>query len=109
MLTNQQILSASFSDILFQDRNKAYGAYLLRKEYTNHMKWALGAMIGICIAVFAYYFSNPLSDNFKVNGEYIPGTVEFIQPPPPPVPLPPPPPPPPAGGDCGAVAAGSVA
>lgn len=96
MLTKQQILSASFTDILFQDRNKAYGAYHLRSEYTYHMKWALGVMIGICIAAFAFYFSNPLSGNLNVNREYIPGTVELIQPPPPLVPLPPPPPPPPA-------------
>ncbi len=54
MLNCNEILSASFADILFQDRNKEYGAYRLRKDYPRHMGIALAAMAvltGICVGV----------------------------------------------------------
>ncbi len=94
MLTTQQILSASFNDIVFQDRNKGYGAYLLRKEYHLHMRWAIGVMAGICLAAFAFYFMGLLSGNKKIVREYNPGPVTLIQPAIPSIPLPPPPSPP---------------
>lgn len=92
MLTDQQILAASFNDILFQDRNKGYGAYQLRNVYNRHMGVALGAMIGVCLASFAFYFSGPLSGGFQPPQAYDPGVVTLIQPPPPVPALPPPPP-----------------
>lgn len=52
MLNCNEILSASFADILFQDRNKEYGAYRLRKDYPRHLCIALAAMaafMGICV------------------------------------------------------------
>jgi protein TonB len=95
MLTTQQILSASLNDIVFQDRNKGYGAYLLRREYTNHLKVALGAMLMLCMAAFVFYFMGPLSSHSKTEKAYNPETVTLFQPPPPNIPVPPPPPPPP--------------
>jgi len=41
-MTNNEILHADLLDILFENRNKAYGAYALRKNYKHHLKWALG-------------------------------------------------------------------
>ncbi|MBZ4189971.1 energy transducer TonB [Niabella beijingensis] len=46
-----KILSASFLDILFDGRNKAYGAYELRNTYNRRLVKALGAT-GLVIAVF---------------------------------------------------------
>lgn len=41
-MTNNELLKASLLDILFDGRNKEYGAYALRRDYGLHMKWALG-------------------------------------------------------------------
>ena len=41
-MTNKEILHADLLDILFENRNKAYGAYALRKNYNNRLQWALG-------------------------------------------------------------------
>ena len=46
-----KILSASFLDILFEGRNKAYGAYELRNTYNRRLVKALGAT-GLILAAF---------------------------------------------------------
>jgi len=47
-MTNKEILQADLLDILFENRNKAYGAYMLRKNYRHRLRWALG--IGLSLA-----------------------------------------------------------
>ena len=47
-MTNKEILHADLLDILFENRNKAYGAYALRKNYNYRLRWALG--IGLSLA-----------------------------------------------------------
>lgn len=44
-MTNQNILTADFLDILFENRNKAYGAYILRKYYDRRLMQSLGIML----------------------------------------------------------------
>jgi protein TonB len=44
-MTSNEILHSDFLDILFDNRNKTYGAYLLRKNYGSRMGWSLA--IGI--------------------------------------------------------------
>jgi protein TonB len=44
-----KILSADILDILFDGRNKEYGAYDLRKTYNNRIKIAMGGMFLICL------------------------------------------------------------
>lgn len=41
----------SFDDIVFANRNKEYGAYVLRKKYTRTM--ALSIILGVLIIVMA--------------------------------------------------------
>jgi protein TonB len=97
MLTQQQILIASLNDIVFQDRNQAYGAYLLRNAYNHHLKIAIGVMLGLCLSAFVFYFNGLSSGGLKDVSIFKPGPdVELINPPIPAIPLPPPPPPPPA-------------
>lgn len=48
-MTNKEILRADLLDILFENRNKAYGAYALRKTYSHRLQWALG--IGLSFAL----------------------------------------------------------
>ena len=46
-MTNKEILQADLLDILFEHRNKAYGAYALRRNYNDRLHWALGISLGI--------------------------------------------------------------
>ena len=50
METNK-ILKSDFLDILFEGRNKEYGAYELRKTYTKRLTIALVTMIAVCLVV----------------------------------------------------------
>src|SRR6185436_9180761 len=45
-------MSADFLDILFEGRNKEYGAYELRKTYNRRMIRSLLVMLGICLLIF---------------------------------------------------------
>lgn len=46
-MTNNEILHADLLDILFENRNKAYGAYALRKNYNHRLQWALGISLSL--------------------------------------------------------------
>ncbi len=47
-----KIVNADFLDILFEGRNKEYGAYELRKTYNRRILIAIGVMVAVCILVF---------------------------------------------------------
>jgi len=47
-----KILTADFLDILFEGKNKEYGAYELRKTYNRRITIAVAIMIAICILAF---------------------------------------------------------
>jgi protein TonB len=49
-MTNNELLNASFIDIIFDGRNKEYGAYELRKEYSRRLLISLG--VGILLILF---------------------------------------------------------
>ena len=51
-----KILSADILDIVFEGRNKEYGAYELRKTYNRRLMIALGGMVGLFVLAFAGYF-----------------------------------------------------
>ncbi|CAN5221143.1 energy transducer TonB [soil metagenome] len=96
-----QYLKADLLDILFEGRNKDYGAYDLRKTYNRRITIALVSMIAIFVMVFV---ASVIAKNIGPEDELIEMkvsdvTLEQIQPnePPPPPPPPPPklPPPPP--------------
>ena len=46
-MTNKEILQADMLDILFEHRNKLYGAYALRKTYKRRLGLALGIALSI--------------------------------------------------------------
>jgi periplasmic protein TonB len=58
-MTAQQILEADLLDILFENRNKEYGAYVLRRDYPSHLKKAVGLMLLLVIALCVYVLSQP--------------------------------------------------
>src|SRR5689334_8948675 len=55
-MTNNQILQADMLDILFEHRNKLYGAYALRKTYSNRLGKALGIALVIALAFIIFSF-----------------------------------------------------
>ncbi|RZK91730.1 MAG: hypothetical protein EOO62_34080, partial [Hymenobacter sp.] len=42
------VFPASLDDLVFEGRNKAYGAYQLRQAYNGHVRKALSTIIGLC-------------------------------------------------------------
>jgi len=59
-----KILSADLLDIVFEGRNKDYGAYALRKTYVKRITTALLVTLAIIIAAFGASF---LASNLKAN------------------------------------------
>ncbi|RYU83857.1 energy transducer TonB [Hymenobacter persicinus] len=103
-MDNTQLARASFDDIVFEGRNKAYGAYVLRRLYGSHVTRALL----IAVAIFAIMVSFPLiarmfadkdvkqdDKMLKVNELMEAPPLDETKPPPPPPPPEAPPPPPP--------------
>jgi periplasmic protein TonB len=57
-MTNKEILQASMLDILFEHRNKLYGAYTLRKNYSNRLGVALGVALSAVLLFVLMSFIN---------------------------------------------------
>ena len=53
-MTKQQVYAAPMDEIVFEHRNKTYGAYVLRKLYDKHVTRALILAIAILLAGLAY-------------------------------------------------------
>ncbi|GAA4307324.1 energy transducer TonB [Nibribacter koreensis] len=104
MDNSNYLATASLDDMVFEGRNKEYGAYRLRKIYNNHIN--RGIVIAIALSVLA--LGAPVvrkalfgeSDVVKAPPKITvvdleaPPSVEKVVPPPPPPPDAPPPPPP---------------
>lgn len=93
----EDILKSDFLDILFDGRNKLYGAYDLRRAYPNHIRKAGIIALFLVIGILAYptikaYITKILPAEKPVIKE-----IEYsdLAPPPPMENEPPPPPPPP--------------
>src|SRR5438309_9418573 len=93
-----KILSADVLDIIFERRNKDYGAYELRKTYNKRLVTSLAIVAALCALLFiGYIVSNLLGDkdNAKnvvvqdVQLEEIKQEEKKEEPPPPPPPKPP--------------------
>ncbi len=61
-MTSNELLHASLLDIIFNNRNKEYGAYALRKSYNNRLLLSLvtGLFIGFFFIVASSLFSEPV-------------------------------------------------
>lgn len=96
-----KILSADVLDIIFEGRNKEYGAYDLRKTYNKRLITSLLIVGALCLLLFIGYLASALlanNDNSKkvdvsdVKLEEIKQEEKKEEPPPPPPPKPPDPP-----------------
>ncbi len=93
-MKTQRTFITQMDEIVFEHRNKMYGAYLLRKLYHKHLSRALMMALALLFAGLAY----PLVSNYYSHGgaRHIgnDGTAELMplpEPPPEAIPLPPPP------------------
>jgi protein TonB len=96
-----KILSADILDIVFEGRNKDYGAYELRKTYNKRLAIALIVTASVILLMFGgYVLSNVLADKDDAKNvvvqdlqlEEIKQEEQREEPPPPPPPKPPDPP-----------------
>lgn len=58
----REIQHSTLLDIVFDNRNKAYGAYVLRKQYHNRLTVALLISVTISIIIFVILESRPLEE-----------------------------------------------
>lgn len=103
----QSILKADYLDIIFDKRNKTYGGYELRKNYTQRAAKATGVVLTVLLLIlgintFASRFRGEEQIVLNDRGpheltqviEEVPKTHDAIKPPEPPTPEPPSPEPP---------------
>jgi protein TonB len=84
-----------FDDLIFESRNKEYGAYQLRKKYNSVLIAGIifASVIG-CSAVIIPFVINPVDEHILGGGRSVQVTMESLQPPPEEIYVPPAPPPP---------------
>lgn len=89
-----KIMNADFLDILFDGRNKEYGAYELRRSYNKRLTVAITAMILIALMIFlGSVISKEAEKNKKAKMEVQDVKLEEVKEQPKNEPPPPPPPP----------------
>lgn len=97
-MANEKIKAPAFDDIVFEDRNKEYGAYTLRKRYNRTVIIAM--LVGIIIiatAIITPYLNAKALENrskraerqVEIKMENLDQPNEVVAPPPPPPPPPP--------------------
>lgn len=99
-MDTNKILSADVLDIIFEGRNKDYGAYELRKTYNKRLAMSLIIMAGAIALIFIFYLVSNAVGNSNKNKNVVVQDVQLQEvkqeekkepPPPPPPPKPPPP------------------
>lgn len=75
-MTNKEILQANLLDIVFEHRNKNYGAYALRKTYPQRLQWALGICLGFSLLLLMINFMGKKTDGTE--GPIDKGVIQFI-------------------------------
>jgi len=96
-MAKEKIRVPAFDDIVFESRNKEYGAYRLRKKYSRNL--LIGLAIGIVImgtaVITPYLNAKALVNQQKRDERQVEITMENLDQPTETVAPPPPPPPPP--------------
>jgi protein TonB len=97
-MANENVKAPSFDDIVFEERNKEYGAYKLRKKYNRTVLVALliGTIIIATAIITPYINAKALENRAKRAERQVEIKMENLDQPNDVVAPPPPPPPPPA-------------
>lgn len=95
-MDSNEILKADLDDLLFEGRNKSYGAYVLRKLYDKHLKrGTLLAAILFLLIIFSPVIVGKIGEALRKKDDLVMKEVTLAEPPPIDPNQPPPPPPPP--------------
>jgi len=94
-MTKQKVYTAPMDEIVFEHRNKTYGAYILRKLYNKNMNRALLLAVIILLAGLAYPLASSYYAQKRANYIEKVANAEFMDMDKPKEEAPPPPPPPP--------------
>lgn len=78
-MKSEQILKADLLDILFENRNKAYGAYSIRRAYPSHLKKALGIMLLMVVIASLYVMSKPKKASHRMISIVLPPDHELAE------------------------------
>ena len=102
-MDSAKVLKSDFLDILFDGRNKDYGAYDLRRQYNKRVRNAIIGTVSLFVIFFAAYMisqwvsasegnntKKPVIQEIKMEDVKLPDDPK-TPPPPPPPPAPPPP------------------
>ncbi len=97
-MENQLKNVPSFDDIVFENRNKEYGAYSIRKKYNRTVIWAIlvGVIIVSTAIITPYVMATVSQKRLKKDERVVEAQMENLDQPDQTVAPPPPPPPPPA-------------
>src|SRR6188472_1272831 len=69
-MTPEAILRSDVLDIIFENRNKQYGAYTLRREYNRRLIMALMIMLmAVLLLILSSFYKKPGPDVFFVSPE----------------------------------------
>jgi protein TonB len=99
-MTHRSESELILDNIVFEDRNKEYGAFSIRKSYNSHLKISILIAAAIFCAAIILPVLASLFKKQEVKEEFVMKEVVLTEPPPldetkpPPPPTPPPPPPP---------------
>lgn len=77
-MKSEQILKADLLDIIFENRNKAYGAYSIRKAYPSHLKKAMGMMLLMVVIGSLYVMSKPKKPSQRVTTVIMGPDIELV-------------------------------
>ncbi len=85
LISKFNLYETGWLDLVFEDRNKAYGAYDLRKHYGGNMVKAMGITFSGVALLFAAYFLLRTAPHFVHMTEVVndPNIIHVVQPPPP--------------------------
>ncbi len=77
-MTSNEILHADLLDILFENRNKEYGAYALRKNYDKRMGTAM-MILFMSIIIFSFFTLAGSNRNTKsLSVAFLPDTITIL-------------------------------
>lgn len=81
IMKTDQILKADILDIIFEHRNKDYGAYALRRHYSERVYKALGIIfiVALIVGSISFLYKDKISTELGKAGEVILCTLTDIQ------------------------------
>ena len=74
-MTNKEIMQSDLLDIIFEHRNKDYGAYALRRDYNNRLGIALGA----ALSVILFFVLIEMLDKKNTTGSQASSNKEIVE------------------------------